>query len=52
MRPSSQKRYVLWKKKVTTFGYHFVLCNRYFVFVLMKKNDKILTHFGDANLKK
>ena len=30
---------------VTTF---FLLCNKYCVYLLMKKFDKMLTHFGDA----
>ena len=34
--------------KILEFGYHFLLCNTYCVYLLMKKIDKILTHFGDA----
>ena len=30
----------------------FLQCNRYRVYLLMKKNVKILTHFGDALYKK
>ena len=35
------------------FSHHFILCNRYHVYLRMtKKNDKILTSFGDALCKK
>ena len=41
------------KSQIIIFGYHFLLCNRYCVYVLMiKKIDKILTHIDDALCKK
>ena len=50
---SSQKRYVFQKQNIIKFGYQFLLCNRYHVYLLMKKHfDRILTHFGDATQKK
>ena len=36
------------KIQIIIFGYHFLLSNRYRVYLLMKK----LTHFGDALCKK
>ena len=49
---SIQNRHVLWKTQMIIFGYHFLLCNKYGVYVLIKKIDKILIHFGDALCKK
>ena len=36
---------------ITKFGYHFLLCNKNYVY-LLKKMDKKLTHFGEAIQKK
>ena len=39
LRHSSQKRYVLLKTKhIIKIGYKFLVCNRYRVYLLMKKN--------------
>ena len=35
-------------KQIIKFGYHFLLCNKYCVYLLMKKIDNFFTHFGDA----
>ena len=51
LRHSSQKRYVFQKKIFIKFGYQFLLCNRYHVYVL-KKIDRIMTRFVDATQKK
>jgi hypothetical protein len=40
------------KKQILKFGYYFLLYNRYHVYLLIKKIDKNLTHFGDANYQK
>ena len=40
------------EKQIIKLGYQFLLCNKYCVYLLMKKNDKILTHFGDALCRK
>ena len=47
MRHSSYKRYVLLKNQIIKFGYEFLVSNRYCVYILMKKIDKIFIHFCD-----
>ena len=36
------------KKHIIKFGYEFLVCNRYCVYLLMKTIDKNLIHFCDA----
>ena len=38
----------IYRKQNIKFGYRFLLCNKYHVYKLLKKNDKKLTHFGDG----
>ena len=40
------------KKQIIKFGYHFLLFDGYGVYLLMKKNYKTFTHFGDIFCKK
>ena len=39
------------KHRSFDFGYHFLLCNRYRVSLLMKQTNKLLTHFNDATYR-
>ena len=38
LRHSSQKQYFLWIFFIIKFSYHFLLCNSYGVYLLMKKH--------------
>lgn len=40
------------KIKNIKFGYQCLLCNKYCVYLLIEKIDKIMTHFSDALCKK
>ena len=40
------------KQYILKFGYQFLLYNTYYLYLLMKEIDNILTHFGDATYQK